>query len=218
MSLLLLFGASPPAGNNGSLNETLGALTLNGAGTVVVSGNLSETLGPLTLSGSGAITISGSLAETLGALTLAGTGTVTGAATGSLDETLGALTLVGTGINGNPTIADLVVNDEPAEILGFGPHRYEVESRVRFTAAFTDALSGSPVSPSDVVFFLRLPDGSETSVDLSGGVETDGPGLYHYDVVVDEPGTWIYKWQGTGTVEITSPDTNLIVNRTVFNL
>jgi hypothetical protein len=102
MSLLLLFSGNPPTGNNGSLDETLGALTLSAAGAVIVSGTISKTLGPLTLSGTGAITISGDLAETLGALTLAATGTTSGAVTGSLDETLGVLQLTAGGTVGNP--------------------------------------------------------------------------------------------------------------------
>lgn len=103
MSLLLLFAGAGTVlpGNNGSLNQTLGALTLSAAGQVIVSGSLSQTLGALTLSGQGDVgnTIHGTLDATLGALTLSGAGTVI--VSGALAKTLGALTLSAQGTNGS---------------------------------------------------------------------------------------------------------------------
>lgn len=43
------------------------------------------------------------------------------------------------------------------------------------------------------------PDGT----DVAGTVAHDGTGLYHADVVLDQVGTWRWKFVGTGAVEIT---------------
>jgi len=82
----------------GTLNTTLGALTLASSGTVanqVFTGTLSTTLGSLTLVATAKALASGSLNTTLGALTLASSGKAL--VQGTLGTTLGALTLSASG-------------------------------------------------------------------------------------------------------------------------
>ena len=91
----------------GTLSQTLGALTLSGAGAVAIDGTLSSTLGALTLSSAGEVAIDGTLSQTLGALSLSASGTVEEEAqdiTGELSQTLGTLTLSGMGMSATPPL------------------------------------------------------------------------------------------------------------------
>ena len=86
------------SGISGSLNVTLGALTLAAAGVVAIAGAAAPTLGALTGSAQATVEVRGSASPTLGALTLAAAGTVGGAEIlGELDATLGALQSSATG-------------------------------------------------------------------------------------------------------------------------
>lgn len=62
-------------------------------------------------------------------------------------------------------------------------------------APFADT-TGTPVDPTLVTVTVVKPDRSS----LTPPVTKDGTGLYHSDVIVDEPGRWYYKMAGTGAV------------------
>jgi hypothetical protein len=84
-----------PTGVNGSLNVTLGAISLAATGTAPIGGAAAITLGTLVDSASGTTTAAGSVAAILGQLTAGGLGTVT--AFGALEVTLGSLALTAAG-------------------------------------------------------------------------------------------------------------------------
>lgn len=90
---------------------------------------------------------------------------------------------------------------------------YELNTLVRMWAAFTD-LSGVPADPTAVLIFLRHPDGTQSSPPITRA----GVGSYYADMETSAPGTWIYKWQGTGTIEVMSPDTKIVVKPTSIEL
>lgn len=77
----------------------------------------------------------------------------------------------------------------------------------RLSGAFTDE-NGDPADPTTVTVQILTPGNIETT-------ETpirDGAGLYHYDVTLTTPGTWQYRFIGTGAVVAQTADRSLYVN------
>lgn len=76
MSILLLFqgGGGSPA-STGSLDATLGDVTLSATGTLDITGTEASTLDDATLAATGSLSINGALSTTLDAVTLAALGT-----------------------------------------------------------------------------------------------------------------------------------------------
>lgn len=74
---------------------------------------------------------------------------------------------------------------------------------VRVSVAFTDPSNGNPVDPSVVTLYYRWPGGQEQTIT---NATRDGVGLYHYDINVQAPGVWLYRWEGSGTVEAATSD------------
>lgn len=94
---------------------------------------------------------------------------------------------------------------------------YELDSLVTSNVTFTQKAGGAPVDPTTIIFFVRNPAGQETSYSYGSSPMTrTGVGAYTIDFLVDAPGVWTYKWQGTGTAEVTTPDTLLSVNSSAF--
>ena len=83
----------------GSLDATLGALTLTASGSLGggIAGSLSVTLGDVSVSSTGRLEVRGTLSQTLDALTLSAAGQLTSGITGTLSQTLGQLTATATG-------------------------------------------------------------------------------------------------------------------------
>lgn len=88
-----LLSEAPASGGTGTLNKTLGVLTLSSAGTLNITGSLSKTFGVLVLDSDSSISIIGTLSKTLGVLTL--TSSSAGGTEGTLAKTFGVLTLAG---------------------------------------------------------------------------------------------------------------------------
>ncbi len=76
----------------------------------------------------------------------------------------------------------------------------DVGDVVRLSATFTD-LSGSPAIPATVVCRVKNGYGSEiaTYVYGQGTLVATGSGAYRVDHLIDGPGYWKYRFQGTGT-------------------
>lgn len=82
---------------------------------------------------------------------------------------------------------------------------YQLETVIEITGNFFAADGVTPVDPSAVYLFVRTPDGIIT--EYSGGQITQvSMGVYSFSLETTQAGPYIYKWQGTGAVEITSPD------------
>ena len=89
----------------------------------------------------------------------------------------------------------------------------ELNTLIRFKAAFTRLDTGGMIDPTDVIFRVMLPDQSEVTFTYSGGdVVKDSEGLYHYDLLMPVAGIWQVKWQGTGVVQVASRDIWVTVN------
>ncbi len=112
---------------------------------------------------------------------------------------------------GKVTVADMPA----AGIQMNAPNLYDIDTRIRLTALFVNALTGAPADPTAVEVFIKAPSAKITE---SGAVTRDSVGAYHYDFTADEVGPWIYKFQGTGAIEVSSSDAYLFVRQTVFTL
>lgn len=65
-----------------------------------------------------------------------------------------------------------------------------IELRTTFT------VDGVPTNPTAVTLTVRAPDGTTTTPTPAN----TATGVYEATVSADQAGTWIYRWQGTGTV------------------
>lgn len=72
---------------------------------------------------------------------------------------------------------------------------YDVDTRVRLDAAFTDE-DGGASAPTTVVCTVEAPDGTTSTP----AVTNDGAGAYHAHVIATDSGTWRYAFEGTGTI------------------
>jgi hypothetical protein len=76
----------------------------------------------------------------------------------------------------------------------------DVGDVVRLAATFTD-VSGSPAIPATVV--CRIQNGSASEVATyvfgSGTLVATGSGAYQVDHLIDSPGQWRYRFQGSGS-------------------
>lgn len=79
------------------------------------------------------------------------------------------------------------------------PVTHDVGDVVRVEAEFD--LVGVPTDPTTVTIKVRHPSGAiDTDVfgEPGSAVVRDSAGRFHYDIAVDEPGVWHYRWIGTG--------------------
>lgn len=90
---------------------------------------------------------------------------------------------------------------------------YELDTLIQLQTTFTLEDGITPVDPTTVNVYVRTPDGIVTPYPYPGMVMKLGVGIYAIDLTTSMSGPWIYKWQGTGLVEITSPDVYFQVNQ-----
>lgn len=84
--------------------------------------------------------------------------------------------------------------------------RVDVGDLHRFTITFLDG-AGVAADPTAVRVFWKSPDGVVSTPLVFGSdpeVVKDGVGLYHVDVILDQPGWWHPRWEGTGAVHAAS--------------
>ncbi len=76
----------------------------------------------------------------------------------------------------------------------------DVGDVIRLSATFVN-LSGSPVAPATVVCRIQNGHASEvaTYVYGQGTLIATGTGVYQVDHLIDGPGQWRYRFQGTGS-------------------
>lgn len=93
---------------------------------------------------------------------------------------------------------------------------YEIDTLVQLNAAFADR-SGAPADPTDVNLFVKDPTGTVTQYTFSGSqVQHNGTGNFFYNFLAGRSGTYTYKFQGTGAVQVTCPDQQFSVNRSAL--
>jgi hypothetical protein len=90
---------------------------------------------------------------------------------------------------------------------------YEIDTNIELVGVFTHVAPNTQAAdPSAVSLFLTDPTGVVTLYTYPAQVVRDGVGQYHYTFTASKSGVWAYKWQGTGAVIATSPDTKFTVN------
>lgn len=93
---------------------------------------------------------------------------------------------------------------------------YQIDTTIVLTGTFADAKTGQPADPSTVNLFIKAPDNSTQQQSWPGTVAHVDTGVFTYTFTVSISGTWTYKWQGTGAVVVTSPDTNFVVESSIL--
>lgn len=89
-------------------------------------------------------------------------------------------------------------------------NQYPVSTQARIKGSFLGIGAGSgQVDPTTVTLTLTDPYGNQ-SVLTTPTVIRDGVGVYHYDLTINIPGTYAYRWQGTGAV-IAASNTGYLV-------
>jgi hypothetical protein len=70
---------------------------------------------------------------------------------------------------------------------------------VRLTAKFA-TLAGTPIDPDEVFVQVKLPDNTIRELKFGADPEVvrDSAGVYHYDLSLDVPGQYFYRWYSTG--------------------
>lgn len=90
------------------------------------------------------------------------------------------------------------------------PNVYQVDTLLQLSATFYNVALNQPADPTTVALFIEDPDGVTTEV-ASNLIVRNGVGEYYYRFLPPSPGKWTYKWQGTGNVVATTPDTIFFV-------
>lgn len=86
---------------------------------------------------------------------------------------------------------------------------HDLQDAVRLEVTFTD-FNGNPADPSSVTVRIRKPNGTTLTQTFPGAVIKDGIGQYHLDVIVDLPGYWVYRWEGSGALQESAQDVFLV--------
>ncbi len=90
---------------------------------------------------------------------------------------------------------------------------YELFTLIRFEALFTRDDTGAIIDPTDIALYIRDPQHvQEVLLYSEGAVKKESEGVYYYDLELARAGYWTYRFEGDGTVDISSPDTKIYVN------
>ena len=82
------------------------------------------------------------------------------------------------------------------------PNSYNLNQRVYFTVQFKDPLDNSLVDPDTVLFYLSNPLGqvvASWTKPPDAEITKVSTGYYRCSYVLDYPGDWYYRWEGSGT-------------------
>jgi len=83
----------------------------------------------------------------------------------------------------------------------------DIGDRLRVRGVWADAAS-VPVDPTKVEFYFKTPAGVETKytypnvIPADAALVRDGVGLYHVDLSLATAGTWWYRWDSTGNIQL----------------
>jgi hypothetical protein len=61
--------------------------------------------------------------------------------------------------------------------------------------------AGAPTNPTTATIRIQKPDG----VTSTATPTSDGAGIYHHDIPIDQAGAWQYAFVGTGAVAAAEP-------------
>ena len=93
-------------------------------------------------------------------------------------------------------------------------NHYGVNTLVRVHATFVDR-TGAVTDPTVIIAKHQDPLGAEVSKTYPDTIVKLSTGRYYLDIDANAAGTWYYRWEGTGAVEVGGERT-FIVDATVF--
>ena len=113
------------------------------------------------------------------------------------------------------------VNTTPTAgiVVTIVPPIYQIDTGIQFQAAFTLPGGVVPADPTDVSLFVQDPTGTVTTYTTASTptpVVKVSTGVYTFDLTPAASGAWVYKWQGAGVLNVTSPDTYFTVQPSVL--
>jgi hypothetical protein len=110
------------------------------------------------------------------------------------------------------TAAALASLSEGAEGVLMGT--YDIDTTIQLTGTFANALTGQLADPTTITLYVQPPEGPpQQYVYGSSAIVRTAQGTYAFILTPSESGIWTYKWQGTGAVSVTSPDTTFTVRQ-----
>jgi hypothetical protein len=83
---------------------------------------------------------------------------------------------------------------------------YKLDTLIELSSAFTLNDGVTPVDPTVVTLRVLTPDGVETIYDQNA-LTRIGVGVWTFDLITTQSGPYIYNWQGSGNIDVTSGDT-----------
>ena len=91
-------------------------------------------------------------------------------------------------------------------------NQYDFDTLITITGTFVAADGVTPVDPSTVTLYVRSPDGVRAQY-TGGALLKVSTGVYSYQVLASQTGRWSYKWVGSGSYAVSSPDVWFSVNQ-----
>lgn len=86
---------------------------------------------------------------------------------------------------------------------------YDVGDLVRVSATFKRGAALD--DPTTVTLKIRKGDGTSATYTYAlGQVIRDSLGIFHADISLDVPGTWAYRWEGTGPTQAAGQNTFVV--------
>ena len=89
---------------------------------------------------------------------------------------------------------------------------YELGDLIQVQSAFVIFGTTTPVDPSGVTLIVEDPDGNKTTYTI-GQLLHLSVGVFALQFVVSVSGPWIYKFVGSGSVQVSTPDGYFTVNQ-----
>lgn len=80
---------------------------------------------------------------------------------------------------------------------------YDKGDKIRLTVTFKN-LAEVVTDPTNVYLRVRTPSGTQSThqYGVDGNVVKTSTGIYYYDLQISESGTYRYKWEGTGALQV----------------
>lgn len=81
---------------------------------------------------------------------------------------------------------------------------YDIDTAVTVTCTFRD-VNGAPIDPLVVNLFIAGP-GQATQTIPQSGLTHPSTGVFSYLVSANASGVWVYQFQGSGNIQVTSAE------------
>jgi hypothetical protein len=98
-------------------------------------------------------------------------------------------------------------------------NQYNLNTEVRLFASFFVENTDVAADPTEIVLYLLDPAGAQTEYTYAAAdIVRTAVGQYYFTWLTSLAGTWLYKWQGLGSLVVMSRDIQVVVRPSKFNL